>query len=283
MSAAARRRRRIGLGLAVLALALSMGTGSERSDAETETPSPPPEKPDPLISGYHFARPDTQAIQDDAFSNPGYLWIDRGAALWREADGDAGKSCADCHGDAETTMAGVGATYPKVDGESGRLVNLSQRINQCRVRHMAAAPWEPRETERESAPLVATAAYVMHQSRGLPLNVSIDGPARPFFERGHRLYHQRVGQTDLACTMCHDDRVGHYLRAEHISQGHLNGFPAYVMRWDSMATAHRRFQFCNEQARAEPLPIGHADYNALQLYVTWRGNGLAIESPAVRR
>lgn len=239
--------------------------------------------PDALISGYEFARPDTRAIQDDDFSNPGYLWIERGGQIWRKVEGDRGNSCATCHGSAEETMRGVGATFPKVDPKSGGLISLSERINQCRVDHIGEKAWVPRETEHESEPLLAVTSFVMHQSVGMPLDVSIAGPAAPHFERGKELYYQRIGQTDLACTMCHDDRVGHYLRAEHISQGHLNGFPAYILRWDTMATAHRRFQFCNDQARAEPLPIGDPDYNALQLYVTWRGNGLLIESPAVRR
>ncbi|MBT3939753.1 MAG: sulfur oxidation c-type cytochrome SoxA, partial [Pelagibacterales bacterium] len=54
-------------------------------------------------------------------------------------------------------------------------------------------------------------------------------------------------------------------------------------RWEGIASVHRRFQFCNNQARAQPLEIGHNDYNALQLYVAWRGNGLSIETPSVRR
>jgi sulfur-oxidizing protein SoxA len=46
---------------------------------------------------------------------------------------------------------------------------------------------------------------------------------------------------------------------------------------------HRRFQFCNEQARALPFNIFSDEYNALQLYLTNRGNGLKIETPSVRK
>ena len=88
---------------------------------------------------------------------------------------------------------------------------------------------------------------------------------------------------NLACNQCHDHLSGKNLRAEMISQGHINGFPSYLLRWGMISSIHRRFQFCNEQARAEPLKIGHPDYNALQLYVSWRGNGLFIESPSIRR
>ena len=73
------------------------------------------------------------------------------------------------------------------------------------------------------------------------------------------------------------------LRAEKVSQGQVNGFPSYLLRWSKIVSVHRRFQFCNNQARAEPLKIGHSDYNALQLYTAWRGNGLLLESPSVRR
>lgn len=237
--------------------------------------------PEDLLSGYAFVRSETRAMQDDPFANPGHIWVERGAALWRVADGEAGKSCADCHGGAETSMKGVGATYPKVAG--GRLLNLSQRINQCRVDHMGASPYVAAEHEVESENLLSLEAYVKAQSAGLPMAVAVDGAAAPFFERGRELYFQRVGQMDLACAMCHDDRAGHSLRAEPISQGHVNGFPAYILRWDGLASAQRRFQFCNEQARAEPLAIGHDDYNALELYVAWRGATLPVESPAVRR
>jgi sulfur-oxidizing protein SoxA len=34
--------------------------------------------------------------------------------------------------------------------------------------------------------------------------------------------------------------------------------------------------------RAEPFGAGSPEYIALELYLAWRGNGLPIETPAVR-
>ena len=240
-------------------------------------------RPEELKSGYHFSRSDTQAIQDDKFSNPGMIYVDRGSRLWHAIEGRHAKACADCHGDAAQSMMGVGSTYPKVNLESDQLINLGQQIQLCRIKNMDAAPFKAHDHEHESEDLLALQAYVMFQSHGMPLSVSVVDLAEPFFDYGRQLYHQRVGQSDLTCSQCHDERVGRLLRAERISQGHVNGFPTYMLRWDKMISAHRRFQFCNEQARAEPLPLDHPDYNALQLYVSWRGNGLAVETPAVRR
>ena len=236
-----------------------------------------------LKSGYHYSRPDTQAIQDDDFSNPGLIYVGHGEQLWRKVEGTQQKSCASCHGNAGISMAGVGSTYPKIDVKRNELINLGQRIQICRSEHMDARLYIAPEHERENKDLLSLEVFIMAQSDGIPLSVAVTGPALPFFELGRTLYHQKIGQSDPACSQCHDQRVGLLLRAERISQGHVNGFPAYILRWDRMASAHRRFQFCNEQARAEPLPLNDPDYNALQLYVAWRGNGLPIEIPSVRR
>ena len=236
-----------------------------------------------LKSGYHYSRQDTRDIQDDSFSNPGFIYLQRGEYLWAMVEGNKENSCSSCHGDATKSMIGVGATYPKLDETADTLINLGQRIQICRTKNMLARRYEPPEHEQENQDLLSLEAYIMMQSQGMPLNVQVEGLTTQYFELGKELYHARIGQSDLACYQCHDERVGSLLRAERISQGHVNGFPAYVLRWDRMASVHRRFQYCNQQARAEPLPLNHPAYNALQLYVAWRGNGLPIEIPSVRR
>ena len=263
---------KIGLGLTVLfSLAINV-TYSQDIDHKEE-----------LKSGYHYSRQDTRDIQDDSFANPGIIYLQRGESLWNTVEGEQQKSCATCHGNAKNSMTGLGTSYPKIDKRTNKLINLGQRVQMCRVLHMAAPRYTAPEHEPENDDLLSLESYIMMQSNGMAMNVDVSGFATKYFERGRELYHQRIGQSDLACNQCHDDRVGGLLRAERISQGHTNGFPTYILRWDRMASAHRRFQFCNEQARAEPLPLNHPDYNALQLYVAWRGNGLSIEVPSVRR
>ena len=139
------------------------------------------------------------------------------------------------------------------------------------------------EYKLESINLLSLSSYISYISKGIPMNVSVTGKAKKYFIKGKEMFYQRIGQMNLACNQCHDEMAGSYLRAERISQGHINGFPSYLMRWESIASVHRRFQFCNNQARAKPLEIGHEDYNALQLYIAWRGNSLPLESPSVRR
>lgn len=229
-------------------------------------------------SGYLYLGAQTQALQDDDFLNPGMFAVERGRELWTAPDGAAGLSCASCHSDAAETMRGVATRYPRFDAERNAIINLELMINRERVRHVWTEPYA-----YESEELLALTAFIANQSRGMPVTVDVSGPAAPFFERGRAYFFQRRGQLDLACSQCHDDRAGLLLRGDQISQGQTNGFPIYRLIWRSVASTHRMFEWCNTSMRAEPSPLGSEEYLDLELYVAWRGRGLAMESPAVRR
>ncbi|MDH3673760.1 MAG: sulfur oxidation c-type cytochrome SoxA [Gammaproteobacteria bacterium] len=228
-------------------------------------------------SGYTFMTPETRAMQDDDFANPAFLWVEQGQELWSKVEGEAGKSCASCHGDADKSMKGVGATYPVYAKELGKLINVEQRINQCRTERMKAKPWK-----YESSQLLGMTAYVKNQSRGMPVNPKIDGAAASFFERGKAFYNQRRGQLDMACMNCHVQHPGKMIRANRLSQGQPNAFPLYRLKWQKLGSLHRRFRGCNKQVRAEPYPFGSDEYVNLELYVMWRARGLPVEAPGVR-
>lgn len=234
-----------------------------------------PQRPQPLKSGIEFAGEDLRQLQADDFANPGMLWVERGAKLWGAAAGQAGKSCADCHG-AAAGMKGVAARYPRAD--SGRVVNLEERINLCRSRNQQAA-----RLEYETEELLGLTAYVASQSRGEPLAVKIDESTRAPFERGRAQYQKRIGQMNLACTHCHDQNWGRRLFAETISQGHGNAYPAYRLEWQKTGSLQRRIRACYFGVRAEMPAFGAQELLDLELYLAWRATGLSVEAPGVRR
>jgi L-cysteine S-thiosulfotransferase len=84
-------------------------------------------------SGYEFMARETRAMQDDDTANPAMLSVLDGETLWQRKDGSAAKSCADCHGDARTSMKGVAARYPAFDAARGRPIDLEERVNTCRT------------------------------------------------------------------------------------------------------------------------------------------------------
>jgi len=175
-------------------------------------------------------------------------------------------------------MKGVAARYPAVDAASGALLNVEGRINQCRKTRMSVVPFA-----YESNELLALTAFVTHQSRGIPRKVAVDGPARPYFEAGRTFYASRQGQLNLACGQCHTDNAGKRLRGDVISQGQTDGWPAYRLEWQTLGSLHRRLRACSLGVRADVLDYGAPEYLALELYLGWRGEGLPIDSPGVRR
>lgn len=227
-------------------------------------------------SGYTYAAPETRAMQDDNFQNPGMLWAEIGEELWNKTDGEAGKSCASCHKGPES-MKGVAVSYPKYVAEKKNLENLEQRINRCRTDNMKAKEWK-----YESKELLGMTVFVRHQSLGMPISVKVDGEAAPYFEKGKAFYNERRGQLDMACKHCHEDFPGAHLRANVLSEGQGNGFPVYRLKWNGVGSLHRRFRGCNKQVRSSAYGYGSDEYLALELYVMWRGRGLPVETPAVR-
>jgi sulfur-oxidizing protein SoxA len=227
-------------------------------------------------SGYQDASREIRAMQDDDASNPGFLWVQQGETLWNER-GSGGRSCADCHGGAASSMRGVAAYYPRYDTKLGRPITLRQRIEQCRVERQGARPLSP-----DSDPLLALSVYVGLQSRGMPMQVAADGPALPFYEAGRTLFVTREGQLNLACAQCHDDFAGQRLAGAVIPQGHPNGYPEYRLEWQGMGSLERRIRNCMVGVRAEPLTADSLEMVELELYLAARANGLPLETPAVR-
>jgi L-cysteine S-thiosulfotransferase len=227
-------------------------------------------------SGTTFMTRETQAMQKDDRANPGMLAVLDGEALWNESRADQ-QSCASCHGDAATSMKGVAARYPAFDPARGRPIDLEQRINLCRTEHQHATPlaWESRE-------LLALAAYVAKQSRGVAITAGSDEASRPFVEAGRVLFNRRQGQLDLACAQCHDDNWGKRLAGSVIPQAHPTGYPEYRLEWQSIGSLQRRLRNCIVGTRAEPYVYGAPEMVELELYLMWRARGMPVESPAVR-
>jgi sulfur-oxidizing protein SoxA len=228
-------------------------------------------------SGYTFMAPDTQAIQDDNTTNPGMLGVLDGEALWKKKAGAANKACADCHGDATTSMKGVAARYPAYDKTLGRPVNLEQRINLCRARQQQASP-----LAYESRDLLALTAYVAEQSRGMAIAPDSSSELKHFVEKGHDFFMKRQGQLNLGCTNCHDDNWDKHLAGSAVTQAMATGYPIYRLEWQSLGSLQRRLRNCITGMRAQNYDYGSAELVELELYLMSRAKDMPIETPGVR-
>jgi L-cysteine S-thiosulfotransferase len=228
-------------------------------------------------SGYEFMGRDSRAMQDDDTANPGTFSVLDGEALWKRKDGSGGKSCADCHGEASESMKGVAARYPAFNAARGRPINLDQQINICRAERQQATP-----LPLEGKELLALNAYVARQSRGMPINVTIDERTRPFLEAGRATFYRRQGQLNFACAQCHDDNWKEKLAGSPITQAHPTGYPLYRLEWQNVGSLQRRLRNCISGMRVDNYPVGANELVDLELFLMWRARGMPIETPAVR-
>jgi L-cysteine S-thiosulfotransferase len=234
---------------------------------------------DEVLSGWLFREAETRATEADSFENPGMLSVERGAEIWETADGTMGKSCASCHDDAAVSMKGVGAAYPKWDADAKRPINVELQIDKCRVENMGAEAYTFDDEDQK-----ALTTFIKHQSLGTPMRVDLSqGDLQAWWDRGKDLYYTRTGQLDFACASCHEASMGKYIRADHLSQGQVNGFPTYRFNTAGMVSLHNRFRGCIRDTRAEMPKAFSDELMALEVYVTWRGTGLSVETPAVRQ
>ncbi len=231
---------------------------------------------DEVMSGWLFRGTETRAMQADDFDNPGMVFVEQAMEVWDTVDGTEGKSCASCHEGPES-MKGVRPVYPKYSEAAGKVVTLEQQINGCRTERMGAEKWK-----YTGGDMVNMTALISSVSRGMPVNVQIDGPAQSTWEQGRDLYYTRTGQLELSCANCLEDNYVNMIRADHLSQGQINGFPDYRLKNTKLNSAHARFKGCVRDTRAETYNPGSEEFVALELYVASRGNGLSVEGPSVR-
>lgn len=231
---------------------------------------------DEITSGWVYRSTETQAMQADDFDNPGMIFVDEGRDIWNAVEGENGKSCASCH-DGPDSLAGVTGVYPKWNEDAAEVRTISMQINNCRTEQMGTDAWKLDKTE-----LLNVTALLASESRGMPVNVAIDGPAQSTWEQGKELYYTRTGQLELSCANCHEDNYGNNIRADHLSQGQINGFPTYRLKNAKLNGVQSRFKGCVRDTRAETYAVGSPEFVALELYVASRGNGLDIEGPSVR-
>ncbi|XHS77558.1 sulfur oxidation c-type cytochrome SoxA [Burkholderiaceae bacterium UC74_6] len=212
---------------------------------------------DVRLSGLQTMSPALQAMQRDDASNPAMLWVQAGREIWAQR-------CAGCH--QESKLGGLAARYPAFDTKTGRPVTLEARIQS--------------HQELPVDDLLAVTAFIALQSRGMAITSPDDPRLAPFLLQGERLFKRRMGQLNLSCAQCHDERAGLSLGGGTIPQGHPTGYPLYRLEWQTLGNLERRLNNCVTGVRAAPL--SGEELVALELYLKQRAAGMPMDAPAVR-
>lgn len=226
-------------------------------------------------SSYQLMTPENQVMQDDPNLNPAMFWVMDGLSLWKEKAGKRNVSCASCHGDSGQKMVDVATQFPKV--QQGKLQTLEGQINQCRTSKQEASP-----LAYESKELLALTTFVATQSKGLPIAIQETPQNKKDLQQGHQFFNERMGQLNLSCAQCHQDRAGLKLGGSLIPQGHPNAYPIYRIEWQTMGSLQRRLRNCMSGLRAKQFEYGSTEMAQLELFLMWRARGMPLETPGVR-
>jgi L-cysteine S-thiosulfotransferase len=189
-----------------------------------------------------------------------------------------GKGYRDCFPDGPA----ITQLYPKWDREQGKVITLALAVNQCRKKNGE----KPLKYGKGDITLILS--YMAYKSRGLLTNVVVpedDPRALEAYNMGKKFYYTRRGQLNHACSGCHMQNVGRYLRSEILSPaiGHTTGWPVYRSDWHNMGTLHRRFRGCTSQVRARPFKAQSEEYRNLEYFLTYMSNGLPQNGPSSRK
>lgn len=226
-------------------------------------------------SSYELMTTENKAMQDDASLNPAMFWVGDGESLWQTKNGTNAKSCASCHGDVKKSMRGIATQFPKI--MKGKLQTLEGQINQCREARQGAP-----KLAYESKDLLALTALIALQSKGMPISVKETPANKDDLKQGQQFFNQRMGQLNLSCAQCHDERAGLKLGGSLIPQGHPNAYPIYRLEWQTLGSIQRRLRNCMSGVRAQQFEYGSSEMAQLELYLMWRARGMPLESPGVR-
>ena len=174
-------------------------------------------------------------------------------------------------------MVGVAARYPAWDAQSGAPLNLAGRVNACRQRHQQAPA-----LAADHADQLALTAWLGRQSASLPMTPPADARLDAVRQQGQALWQQRLGQLNLSCQQCHDQRAGLRLGGAVIPQAHPTGYPIYRLEWQALGSLQRRLRGCVVGVRAEPWAPDAPEWLALESWLSVRAAGLPMETPGVR-
>ncbi len=234
-----------------------------------------------------------ELLQD---GNPADLWETRGEALWREKRGPRAASLEACDlGKGPGVVKGAYAELPRWFADADRVMDLESRLVHCMVTLQGLAPEEAtRRTFGDGAKrsdLEALAAWIVSESRGLPVRVPLTHPKeRAAVALGERMFFYRGGPHDFSCATCHAES-GKRIRLQELpnltaaadARRAFATWPAYRVSQGEVRTMQWRMNDCLRQQRFPELRFGSEGAVALITYLAKQAEGATMDAPAIKR
>ncbi len=203
--------------------------------------------------------------------------LEKGKKIWNTPFKN-GKTFAGCFRNHGVDIA---QHYPYWDERTHEVRTIEMDINTCLKNN-----GEPEYKDVTDGPMAEVAAYMKSLSRGQRVSIDLSNPGMlAAYERGKKFFWSRRGQLNFACSSCHVDNAGKFIRGDSLSAalGHGVGFPAYRASAGHLITLDKRYMGCNKQVRAAPFKPLSEEYRDLEVYETYMDTGLPLTAPSYRR
>jgi sulfur-oxidizing protein SoxA len=234
-----------------------------------------------------------ELLQD---GNPADLWEARGEALWQERRGPRGASLEGCDlGKGPGVVQGAYSELPRWFADAGRVMDLETRLVHCMVTLQGFTPEEATKrtfgSGEKRADLEALTAWIVAQSRGVPVNVPLAHPReQAAYALGERMFFFRGGPHDFSCATCHA-QTGRRIRLQDLpnltvpadAKRAYATWPAYRVSQGEVRTMQWRMNDCLRQQRFPELVFGSEGSIALITYLARQAQGAGMDAPAIKR
>jgi sulfur-oxidizing protein SoxA len=233
----------------------------------------------------------------DPMSNPGYLAVDRGEALWTEARGSKNVSLETCNlGLGAGKLEGAFAQLPRYFADADKVMDLEQRLLWC-MQNIQGLDTKDVIARRFSGPGRASdmedlVAYIANKSNGMKIDIPLSHPKeQEMVAVGEALFYRRGGVNDFSCATCHADE-GKRIRLQGLpnfskpgkpAQETMGGWPTYRVSQGALRTMQHRLWDCFRQQRWPVPEYGSDALTALTSFLQKQAAAGELNVPSIKR
>jgi sulfur-oxidizing protein SoxA len=233
----------------------------------------------------------------DPFSNPGFLNVDRGEALWATRRGARNVSLETCDlGMGAGKLEGAFARLPRYFADADKVMDLEQRLKHCMetIQGLDTADIVKRRfggTGRTSD-MEDLVAFIANKSSGMKFEAPLSHPKeKEAYAIGEALFFRRSDFMDFSCATCHAEE-GKRIRLQGLpqlnkpgkdAQATMGSWPTYRVSQSQTRTMQHRLWDCYRQMRT-PEPVYLSDgLTALTMFLVKTAEGGEIQVPSIKR
>ncbi|HEX8165038.1 MAG TPA: sulfur oxidation c-type cytochrome SoxA [Beijerinckiaceae bacterium] len=233
----------------------------------------------------------------DPFSNPGYLNVDRGEALWSLKRGAANVSLETCDlGEGPGKLEGAYAHLPRFFADVGKVMDLEQRLLWC-METVQKLDTKDVVARRFSSPgrnsdMEDLVAFIANKSSGQKIELALAHPKeREAYAVGEAMFFRRSAIMDFSCATCHAE-PGKRIRLQALpdlsrptkaAQETMGSWPTYRVSQAALRTMQHRLWDCYRQMRMPAPDYASDGVTALTVYLAKQAEGGTLEVPSIKR